>query len=418
MEEKICFQSEVHLDLETYKAFQKLNWHCHLRIRISSLVYIVCVLMMLSSVENPRTAKMVLALSIFSIGIWLFQWHRNRDGGIGYKRILRESSGQIPRSLITVDENGITQRNLSTERETTFEFSCIWEILESENLLILVDDLHVGHIINKSALTGGSRDALVFFLCKSCPKMRKRVRNGRFGRILRYLMYSLAVFALICSLAVLLHIPEKLSGQFTNDMSYEEMAAGLAELDISIDAATLEELKQYEDAYSGFLNSDYHKAMNLLSWEGMGKYDYDTWEWTPSASGVYWFDLEVMDCFAIYTNFLRGLDAMDENLVFSNVTEDYTAVDPESGMGIVTFSFDYLGQRHTLNAQYQFDWFDTNMLFHMGRILQQDSDPKELWYIFDGQGVLLYYGTFDEVNALEKKTGICFLDPVNQPLYG
>lgn len=418
MEEKICFQSEIHCDLATYKTFHKANLENHLRTSIFGLLYILCVLILLSSLDSTYTAKLLLALSVFSIGIWLFQWHRNRDGGIGYKRILRESGGQIPHNLITVDESGITQRNLATERVITVEFSSIREIWESKTLLFLLDDLRIVHIIDKSTLTGGSRDALVSFLRKRCPKMKKRVKTGRLGRVVRYLMYSLAILALVASLAVLLHIPEKLSGQITNDMSYEEMAEELAELDIIIDPATIAEMKQYEDEYSSFLYPGYPKVMNLLSWEGMGKFDYDTWEWTPSESGVYWFDTEVMNASSIYSDFLRGVDAMDENLTFSNITEDYSAVDLESGMGIVTLSFDYLGQTYTLNAQYQYDWFDINMLFHLGRILKADSDAKELWYSFDGQGILLYYGTPEQMTALEEKTGIIFLDPVNQPLFG
>lgn len=417
MEEKICFQSEVHYDLATHKEFQKISVENHLRTTMFGLLYVGCMVYLLSSLSYSFTAKSALALSLFSLCLWLFQWYRNRDGGIDYKRILRSNNCVIPHDLITLDENGITRRNLSTEKEISVEFSSIREILETKNLLILVDDLRIGHIIDKSTLTGGSRDALVSFLRKSCPKIKKRVRTGRFGRMVRYLMYSIAIFSLLASLAVLLHIPEKLTGQITNDMTYEEMAAQLAELDILIDPAVIEELKQYDGEYSDFLYPDYPKVMNLLSLEGMGRHDYDTWEWTPSTSGVYWFDTEVMDAGAIYTNFLRGVDAMNENLTFSNVTEDYSSVDMESGMGIVTVSFDYLGKSYSINAQYEYDWFDTNMLTHLGRILKADSDLKDLWYTFDGQGVLLYYGTVEQVLALEQKTGLYFLDPCNNPLY-
>lgn len=420
MEEKICFRSEVRLDLTTYQRFVRLSGESHLKTTVFGLIYIACMLSMLSSLQYSFTAKMVLALSVFSIGTWLFQWHRNRDGGIGYKRILRERSGQIPHNLITVDEGGITQQNLATGKEMAVDFASVREILESKQLLILVDDLRIGHIIDKSTLTGGSRDALVSFLRKNCPKMKKRIKTGRLGRVIRYLVYALAIFALAASLAVLLHIPEKLSGQITNDMPAEQVAEELGQLGIEISPYALDTILLHESSCTSFFSPypGQSKALDMLIYEGMGQYDYDTWEWTPSESGVYWFDTEVMNVSSIYADFLRGVDAMDENLTFSNITEDYSAVDMESGMGIVTFSFDYRGQTYTLNAQYQYDWFDINMLFHLGRILKADPDPKALWYSFDGQGILLYYGTTEQMIALEEKTGIIFFDPVNQPLFG
>ena len=52
------------------------------------------------------------------------------------------------------------------------------------------------------------------------------------------------------------------------------------------------------------------------------------------------------------------------------------------------------------------------MLYHLGRILAADEDPKDLWMTLDGQGVLLYYGTQESKDLLVKKTGIDFFDCV------
>jgi len=430
MEEANIFQSEVHYDLATYKDFNRINTYTLPRITLCGLIYLVCMIYLLSMMEHSFTAKTVLALSLFALGMWAYQWFRNRDGGIPYKRMLRNNKDEIPRYLITVDENGITTKNLTSENEITNSFSQIRYMLESQRLLILVDDLKTAHIIDKSTLTGGGRDALVCFLRKHCPSLKKRVRKGVLGRILWYLMRILPILMLLISIASLFQIPEKLRGQITGNVSYEEIAEDLLPLGIEISPEAISELNQYAGENPLDIISDGTiKVLNLLCWEGQGRFEknvfyqegpmeaYD-WSWVPSTSGVYWFDLEVMDCSAIYTDFLRGVEAMDENLSFTNVTEDYSAVDMESGMGIVTFSFDHQDQHYTLNAQYQYDWFDTNMLIHMGRILQQDSDPKDLWYTFDGQGVLLYYGTVEEATALKQKTGLVFLDPVRNPLYG
>lgn len=120
-----------------------------------------------------------------------------------------------------------------------------------------------------------------------------------------------------------------------------------------------------------------------------------------------------MNLESIYSDFLWGVDAMDESLTFSNISEDYSGVDLEAGTGKIAFSFDYLGQQHQLEAQYNYDWFDTDMLYALGRILAADDDPQDLWMTPDGgQGLLLYYGTEEEAKALSTKTGQTFFDCV------
>ena len=338
MEEANIFQSEVHYDLATYKDFNRINTYTLPRITLCGLIYLVCMIYLLSMMEHSFTAKTVLALSLFALGMWAYQWFRNRDGGIPYKRMLRNNKDEIPRYLITVDENGITTKNLTSENEITNSFSQIRYMLESQRLLILVDDLKTAHIIDKSTLTGGGRDALVCFLRKHCPSLKKRVRKGVLGRILWYLMRILPILMLLISIASLFQIPEKLRGQITGNVSYEEIAEDLLPLGIEISPEAISELNQYAGENPLDIISDGTiKVLNLLCWEGQGRFEknvfyqegpmeaYD-WSWVPSTSGVYWFDLEVMDCSAIYTDFLRGVEAMDENLSFTNVTEDYSAV--------------------------------------------------------------------------------------------
>ena len=414
MEENIKFQSEVCYDLATYKDFSRINTYTITRVTICGLVYVACMVYLLCTMAYSFSAKSVLILSLFTIGICVYQWYRNRDGGIQYKRMLRDNKDEVPHYQITVEEGGITIKNLSTGNERSGSFANIRQILESNRLLILVDDLKIAYTIDKTTLTGGSREELVRFLLAHCPNMKKRVRKGRFGCVIQFLIRTLPILMLLLSLAVLFHIPEKLRGQFTNDTPSRQMVEELAQLDIHISDRALATILLWEsDCVSLFPKyPGASKVYDLLCVEGMGQYDYETMEWTPSTSGVYWFDLEVMYVDRIYTDFLTGLDAMDEALTFTNVMEDYSRADPESGLGMVTVSFDYLGQGYTLNARYNYDWFDTEILYELGKILSSDQDPKNLWYTTDGQGVLLYYGTKENADALQRKTGLYFLDPV------
>lgn len=416
MEEKRTFQSELTYDLPKYREFTELNTHASIRTTFFSCLVIVCMFYLILGLDNLFTARLVLGLSIFYGVMALVRRFRDRKGGTAYKRLLKGNNGQVPQHCVSVDEGGIHILDRDSGKTISSSFRDARYLMESRNLLVIVDEVKLAHILDKSTLTGGTRDQLVAFLQKNCPKLKKQIRTGKAGLIAKKVLTAVIIAAALVSLAVVLKIPARLSGQFTNDMSYQQMAEELSELGIQISPDTIRDLMSYEtdtpDPFD-FLYDDYPKVMNLLSWEGMGIYDTETMNWTPSQSGVYWFDLEVMDASAIYTGFLTGIDAMDPALSFSQVTEDYSLADPESGTGKVLLSFAYLGKTHELSAQYNFDWFDTDMLYAVGRILAADDHPEDLWMSHDGgQGILLYYGTQEEMSALAKKTGLIFFDCV------
>lgn len=416
MEKKKTFQSELVYDLPKYKEFTKLNLRAHGRTTFLYVIVILCNLYLISGLDSRFTARVLFLLSVFWLVMRLIRFLRNRSGGREYKRFLRSNNGQVPHQILTVDENGIHAQSAGTDRVIHESFDDIRFLMESENLLVIVDELKMCQILDKTTLTGGTREELVAYLRENCPKLKKRIRTGKPGKIADIILLGVVLLALVASLAVILRIPARLTGQITNDQSYEQMSRELTAVDIHIDPATIEEMKAYEPETSdllGFLLDDYPRVLNLLCWEGMGKYDSQTLEWTPSSSGVYWFDLEAMNEATMYMDFLDGISAMDDSLTFSNVFQDLSQINQESGVGQVYFSFDYGGEHHELEASYSYDWFDTDILYDVGRILAADQDPQDLWMTSDGgQGLLLYYGTEEEKSALERKTGLNFLDCV------
>ena len=150
--------------------------------------------------------------------------------------------------------------------------------------------------------------------------------------------------------------------------------------------------------------------MDLLCYEGMGHYDDYTWEWTPSTSGVYWFDAELFYPDTMYTDFLTGVAAMHEDLDFENIREDYSDVDWYEGSGTVLISFDWNGQHYVMEAEYNGDWFNSDVLYELMEIVQSDGCDGELAYTHDGgQGFLLFYGERSVISKLAYKTGLNFI---------
>ena len=418
MDDKKHFQSEVKTDLPLIHEFLKLSIDTYGRNTFFRLLQFCIVLYFIKFIVNKQFRLFFFAFALLFIAKEWWNHRKCKNGGTLYQQILYQHDGNIPHHLITFEEEHMRSRNLLTGNEQTTQYSRYVRIWQSKNLLILFLDVNMYQIVDKRTLTGGTPQELIAYLRSKCPRLKKQVLTGKLGRFARWLVWVSLALGMIAAAPHLLHIPEKLSGRITNEMSFAQMAEELNSLGITIDPETLVELEEYEsqissDPYYG----EYLKVMDLLCWEGMGKYDEHTWVWTPSESGVYWFDLEVMNISTMYTDFLRGVDAMDEALSFSNIQEDYTHVDIESGMGFVILSFDYLGQQYSFNARFEDDWFDTEMLHHIGLILNSDSDPRDLWYAVDGQGVLLYYGTENQAEALKKKTGISFLDSADQLLY-
>ena len=423
MDENVKFQSEFRYDLPLYKELVSLNIQTTSRQNFALLVAIASLCLILTMLPYVSNYMLYALLSLVYLGTLFYPAIRNRNGGVGYKQILRRNNGEIPRNVLLLGPFGIKTVNPDLDKEAVVSLDSIRRLHESKNLLILEDDLGLWHILNKNGLEGGSRDEVIAYLQESCPKLKKHIRTGRFGRFIRAACMVLCVLTFLASLFYLLEIPEKLSGQLSNSMSYQEMAAELEIVGIHISDQAIRELEEYDASYA-LEYGDYYKenrtaskVMDLLYWEGCGIYDEETGEWTPSTSGIFWFDMEAFNVSRMYTDLLTGVGAMDEALSFTNITEDYSSVNWDTGLGIATVSFDYCGKTYRINASFDQDWIDPLVITHIARILDQDDAPEKLWYAYDGQALYLYYGTPEQEALLENKTGYIWLDPVNNPLY-
>ncbi len=228
--------------------------------------------------------------------------------------------------------------------------------------------------------------------CQRCrlpilvANLKRRVRKGKFCGILMKVNSLLIAVALLISLIAMIAHPIQMARKLPDSMTFQEIAEELKPLGVNISQATPDEIVQYGDFEE--------KALNLVCMEGMGTYDFETWEWIPSTSGVYWFDLEVINVDSMYSNFLRGVAAMDPELEFTDIYETYDPSDLEKGIGPVQFGYTYCGVEYTCQVTMRYDWFDLDALAQVADTLSRDKSKKDLWYAEDGsQGILLYYGS-------------------------
>lgn len=410
------FKTETIHDLALHKEFNRGFIRAATMRNVLSVLLCLGMLWMTFLFDEPFMIYYFLILSVVFFVILLIQ---NRKGGdINYRRMLQLNNGQPQHLIINICADGIHCSNRTSSGKLDLRYDLFRYIIDTPNLLIMVMEHRQGLVLEKRHLQGGTVEELTAFLLNHCPNIkRKRVKTTTFGTWMLRINLVVFVITLIFAIVGLTGVPlwDRLTGKLHNGMTYQEMAQELAPLGITISDQTISELEEYDRGYENDYGTEYYngepstrKIQDLLYWEGAGVYDEETDQWTPSTSGIYWFDMEVWNVDSMYTDFFTGLCAMNEELDFSNVQEDYSKLDPDNGTGTVTVRFDYHNQRHALEASYLNDWFDVSFLYDVGKLLRQDSNAKDLYYADDGQGILLYYGEKNQVKQLERITGISF----------
>lgn len=193
----------------------------------------------------------------------------------------------------------------------------------------------------------------------------------------------------------------------TEQKSYKEIAEILKQYEI--DGITEELIEEFETSYSETPQEfELNKTAMLLTALGRGDYDYEEWTWQPYSNGVYSFDVEVYDEGKMYTNFLVGISALDQDeLDFRNIQEDTSGVNWEKGTGKRTVTFEWNGNTYCLEAKAQNDWFDMKVAKALNKIIMENSNDKRLFYTDDGyQECIIFYRDKEWADSFQKETGL------------
>lgn len=379
--------------------------------------YILIMVFLVTLADSRRNQYFVI---IFALFFWIEAILYNRkSGNLQYKRNLTANNGRFFTQIYQFHEDRIDCHDPNTNADVTYQYDKFLSILETKNLLVLLMNYRLCLVIEKCKINGGSPDELAEFLLTHCARIKPRkVKKDNFGKWVHRILLIVAAICFLLAILNLAGLPvlDSLSGKLHNDMTYQQMAEELLPLGITVSSQAIEELETYDREYEEEYGKAFYrdnpyasKIIDLLSWEGSGLTDYDTDQWTPSRSGIYWSDMEVMYVDTMYTDLLTGIAAMDNELQFTDIQEDYSGVDIEAGTGSVSVSFTLNGQHQTLSASYYYDWLDTNILRQIGDLLAEDSLDRDLFLAFDnGQGFFLYYGHPENIGQLNRKTGLDF----------
>ncbi len=198
-------------------------------------------------------------------------------------------------------------------------------------------------------------------------------------------------------------------------ITVHETIAALKEL--GIDATSVED--EITDSLASF-PAEVMEAMDTSQLSGL-ILTYIDWllyqdEAAKPAAGprqFFCFDMECMELDTMYTTFVQSVaEIAGDDLVFTDIAEDTSQVDYDSGTGIQTISFCCNGKAYQYNASVYNDWFDVGMLTFMNDVISEQSDDRHLYVTSDGyQECIVFCRTEDWVSQLKKTTGIILEQP-------
>lgn len=154
-------------------------------------------------------------------------------------------------------------------------------------------------------------------------------------------------------------------------------------------------------------------AMQLLTDTGIGDYDFDSDEWTPTSSEVFAFDLEVYDVSNMYALFLKGVQSIVPDIEISNVREDLALItgeitetedfsEPPSD-GARTVSFLCNGNKYETKLKSYCDWLNLDIVDFLNDVLARENCPGRLHLLTQDdadQMCLLIYGSSERAEAI------------------
>jgi hypothetical protein len=213
---------------------------------------------------------------------------------------------------------------------------------------------------------------------------------------------------------------DQLTSAPKNDMTCQEIVTMLEDLGITgADPEVLAEIEDYIAKYPDIYNSNVDKILDVLFCMGYDTYNAETGEWAPAANGVFYFDLECGSIDTMYTDFLRGVSALDPELDFENIQEDKSGANYELNKGKQAADFTWNGTSYRITGKVDYDWFDLGAADDLKNIIRDADTGKQLYFASDaGTGLIVFYRDAAWAKKFESTTGIKLYDSAVKLYYG
>lgn len=410
------FRSDFYHDLKLHKEFNRTTRECSALFQVLHLVYIgeliwffwKMVIVLQQPVEYAKYVPVLVAIWLLVEG---FRLLATRGGGIHYKRSLMLNGGKPTNDSVFFCDDAIYTLEQESGNKATLGYDNVRIVYESEHLYLLGIKYNMFLMVRKDSLTC-SREEFGQFLYEKCPKLqRKKVRKNRTGRIINCIKWTVILLSLMVCLFFhpWLQINKRIQGQIHNGMSLSEISTELE----SFGLTPLNDTDLVTTENGLFYLSD-DKLTHLLFCMGEGVRDYDTGDFLPAESGVFftYYWAEFPD--TMYTDLLRGIDAMSrEQLVIDNISEDHSRAEWANYSGSVVTDFTLNGEQKQINAVFYQQWYDEQILNDLNAMVME-ATGKQLWFSdFEDTGCFIFLGDRTWANHFADRTGLILSSDIN-----
>ena len=224
-------------------------------------------------------------------------------------------------------------------------------------------------------------------------------------------VFLLALFGIVMVKAFLTERDEPgvISGDVYGRVPLEEQVEVLKSLGLHVPGKTVVSIRSSMEEYGMYDLVEESPYTWLLTDMGAPTYD-EEWNVTGYAADVFWFDFEGFDISTDYIHILNGMLALAEGSCLDEVTdirEDMSDADWESGRGTVTVSLRWKGEPYEWDMEMYNDWIDVSVLGILNPLLEQEGSQEYFYATGDnGQGAIVFFCTQEWAEQFTQKTGL------------
>ena len=315
---------------------------------------------------------------------------------------------------VSLTEEGVSLAMPAGIRNVYLWASLAW-LLETEEAFYLFhkDKKHFVMIAKESFLSWDQVD-LFHRICadhgiqKIVPKKARYVPGWLIWTL--FGVFLLALFGIVMVRAFLTERDEPgvVSVDAYERVPLEEQVEVLESLGLHVPEETAASVRSSMEEYGMYDLVEESPYTWLLTDMGAPTYD-EEWNVTGYAADVFWFDFEGFDISTDYIDILNGMLALAEGSCLDDVTdirEDMTDADWESGRGTVTVSLRWKGEPYEWDMEMYNDWIDVSVLGILNPLLEQEGSQEYFYATGDnGQGAIVFFCTQEWAEQFTQKTG-------------
>ena len=316
---------------------------------------------------------------------------------------------------VSLTEEGVSLAMPAGIRNVYLWASLAW-LLETEEAFYLFhkDKKHFVMIAKESFLSWDQVD-LFHRICadhgiqKIVPKKARYVPGWLIWTLLG--VFLLALFGIVMVRAFLTERDEPgvVSVDVYERVPLEEQVEVLESLGLQVPEETAASVRSSMEEYGMYDLVEESRYTWVLTDMGAPTYD-EEWNVTGYAADVFWFDFEGFDISTDYIDILNGMLALAEGSCLDDVTdirEDMTDADWESGRGTVTVSLRWKGEPYEWDMGMYNDWIDVSVLGIVNPLLEQEGSQEYFYATGDnGQGAIVFFCTQEWAEQFTQKTGL------------